>query len=111
MGKLLGAFAAVYEGGPNAAWVFLLVTVVIGGLAAWATGRAIAATWRQPWQIGAYAVLLTLTVRFLQFALFEAPLASLINALIDAAVVFSATVIGFRTMRRRQMRECYPDII
>ena len=31
-------------------WLFLLVTVCMGGWAAWMTGRAVAITWRPFWQ-------------------------------------------------------------
>ena len=30
-------------------WLFLLITVIMGGWAAWMTGRAIALTWRPFW--------------------------------------------------------------
>ena len=32
-------------------WLFLLVTVIMGGWAAWMTGRAIAITWRPFWNL------------------------------------------------------------
>ena len=40
-----------YDTGDNGLWIFLLVTVLIGGSAARATGAAIASTWRPPWQV------------------------------------------------------------
>ena len=40
------------------------VTGIIGGLAAWATGRAIAETWRPYYQLVAYMLLLGAAVRF-----------------------------------------------
>jgi hypothetical protein len=39
----------IYETGDNGLWIFLLVTVLMGGSAARATGAAIASTWRPPW--------------------------------------------------------------
>ena len=51
--------------------VFLLVTVAMGGGAAWMSGRAIAATWRPWWHIVAYMLILGAGVRFFHFALFE----------------------------------------
>lgn len=100
--------AWLYAGGPNAVWIFLLVTVGLGGLAALATGRAIASTWRAPWQIVAYAVLLTLAVRFLHYALFHEVLLSVRNLAVDFLVVLAIAWAGFTDMRRRQMRDCYP---
>ena len=35
-------------------WLFLLVTVIMGGWAAWMTGRAIAITWRPFWNLILY---------------------------------------------------------
>ena len=51
-------------------WVFLLVTVILGGGAAWITGRVVARSW-EPWrQLLVYALLLAAAVRFLHFSLF-----------------------------------------
>ena len=55
--------------------VFLLVTVVLGGGAAWLSGRAIAATWRPWWQVPLYMLILGAAVRFFHFALFDGPFA------------------------------------
>ena len=38
--------------------LFLLVTVVMGGGAAWLAGRAIAATWRPWWHVAGYMLIL-----------------------------------------------------
>jgi hypothetical protein len=46
------------------------VTGVLGGLAAWATGRAIAETWRAFHQLVGYMVLLGAAVVFGRYALF-----------------------------------------
>ena len=45
--------------------IFFLVSVVMGGGAAWLAGRAIAATWRPWWHLALYMLLLSLAVRFL----------------------------------------------
>ena len=39
-------------------WLFLLVTVIMGGWAAWMTGRAIAITWRPFWNLLLYLLIL-----------------------------------------------------
>ena len=97
----------LYEAGPNGLWVFLLLTVLLGGAAAWAAGRAIAATWRPYWQVPAYAVLLALVVRFLHFALFEEPLLEPGNLVVDIAVLLAAAGLGHRMARVRAMTTQY----
>ncbi len=49
--------------------IFFLVSIVMGGGAAWLAGRAIAATWRPWWHLALYMLLLSLVVRFLHSAL------------------------------------------
>lgn len=94
--------------GDNGFWVFLLVTLTIGGAAAVATGRAIAVTWRPSWQIALYALLLAAVVRFLQYALFQQPFLSLPNFLVDAALLMALAMLGHRIARARQMTTQYP---
>ena len=48
--------------------VFLLVTVLLGGSAAWLTGRAVATTWRPWWHAAFYVIILGCVVRFLDFS-------------------------------------------
>lgn len=87
--------------------VFLLVTVAMGGGAAWLTGRAIAGTWR-PWQQAiVYALVLGAVVRFFHFALFDGTLLSPRYYLVDAAVCLIAALLGYRTTRLRQMSTQY----
>jgi hypothetical protein len=83
--------------------VFLLVSVGMGGGAAWLAGRAIAATWRPWWHIALYMVLLSLAVRFLHYALFESRFLSLHYYLVDYAVCLAFGLLGFRLMRVTQM--------
>src|SRR4029077_5813197 len=51
--------------------VFLLVTVFLGGGAAWLTGRAIAQTWRPWWSLIPYMLILGLAIRFFHVTLFN----------------------------------------
>lgn len=88
-------------------WIFMLLTVVIGGGAAWMAGRAIASAWRPWWHVAALTLLIGAAVRFLHFALFEEPLLSLPGYLVDAAVCVAFGLIGFRVMRVRQMVTSY----
>jgi hypothetical protein len=98
----------IYETSSNGLWIFFLVTVLMGGSAARATGGAIASTWRPPWQIFGAALLLTFAVRFFHYALFQEPLLSLGNFIIDYIVVATACAWGYRITRVRQMVEQYP---
>jgi hypothetical protein len=97
-----------YDTGDNGLWIFLLVTVLMGGAAARATGAAIASTWRTPWKVFAAALLLTFAVRFFHYALFYETLLSLKNFIVDYIVVAAACALGFWTTRVRQMVEQYP---
>lgn len=97
----------LYDAGPNGDWVFLLVTVLMGGLTAYATGSAIASTWRPPWQIVVYGLLTAAAVRFIHFALFAEPFVAPRSYVVDLIVLIVASWIGFRITRRRQMHEQY----
>ena len=86
---------------------FLLVTVVMSGLAAWQMGRAIAQTWRPYIIVPVYALLMTFAVRFIQFALFDGKLLSLQYLITDFIVLLIAGSIGWRMMRAQQMGTQY----
>lgn len=96
--------------------VFLLVTVILGGGAAWITGRAMALTWGSWWQLVVYTALLVVAVRFIHFSLFGGsfflPLATFQTALhyylIDFVVLMFLAVLGRQTTRARQMSRQYP---
>ena len=88
-------------------WLFLLVTVVMGGWLAWMSGRAIALTWRPGWQLVVYMLILGLFVRFIHFALFEATLLTLHYYAVDAIVLVAFGYAGWRYTRARQMTRQY----
>ena len=98
----------IYPTGPNGHWVFFLVTVLMGGAAAWVTGKAVAQTWRPLVQLFVYCALLTLGVRFLHYALFAEPFLPPAAVAIDFAVLLAAGLLGHRLMRARQMPTQYP---
>ena len=87
--------------------VFFLVTVFLGGGAAWLTGRAAAQTWRPVWQVIIYSLILGGAVRFIHFSLFDGTLLSPQFYLIDTAVCLFFGLLGFRAMRAAQMTRQY----
>ena len=87
--------------------IFILVTVILGGGAAFLTGRAIASTWRPWWQVGLYMLVLAGAVRLMHYALFGATLLSLPDYLMDLAVCLVFGFWCFRATRARQMAEQY----
>ena len=87
--------------------IFLLVSVAMGGGAAWLSGRAIAGTWRPWWQIVGYMAILGGAVRFIHFALFGGTLLSLHYYLVDVAVCLLFGFLGFRVTRAGQMATQY----
>ena len=97
----------LYEGGDNVLWIFLLLTVMLGGAAAYASGKAIAQTWRPFRQVPLYCLLLAAGVRFCHFALFEEPLLSPVSYAVDFLVALLFACLGFRLLRARQMATQY----
>jgi len=87
--------------------VFAVLTVMLGGAAAYVTGMAIAETWKPKWQLYWYTVLLAAAVRFFHYALFEEKLLSLTGFLASLAVLMALALIGHHQARARQMREQY----
>jgi hypothetical protein len=99
----------LYEEG--SLFVFILVSVVLGGSGGWLTGRAIAGTWRPPWQVAVYALLLGAAVRFIHMALFGGTLLSLHYYAVDAAICLGFGYAGFHAARAAQMAHQYRWLI
>jgi len=94
---------------------FIRVTVILGGAAAWLTGRATANAWAPWWTLVLYVVLLTIALRFIHFSLFEGTFflppsdfgTALYFGLIDFVVLMIAAAIGRTVTRSRQMVRQY----
>lgn len=86
---------------------FLLVSLVLGGAAAWRTGEAVARGWGPYSHLLVYGALLTFAVRFVHFALFDDTLFSLQNFVVEFVLLLSIATLGFRSVRRRQMTVQY----
>ncbi len=87
--------------------VVFLITCLLGGWAAWMTGRACAQTWRTYPQLLLYLIPLGVAVRFIHFALFEGTLLSLHYYLVDVIVLMIIGTVGFRYTRTKQMVRQY----
>ena len=83
--------------------VFLVLTVIVGGGAAFLAGRGLARGWKPLSRIFFYMALLAAAVRFFHYALFDGELRSLYYYLVTYAVLVAAACLGFRFMRTRQM--------
>lgn len=92
----------------NDPWVFVALTLVLFGAAAYMTGQALAQNWRPAWHTVAYTMLLAIGSRFLSFALFDGDLLSLSGAAIDWAALLVIAVLAYRLNRVGLMVRQYP---
>lgn len=88
--------------------VFIGVTLMLGGGAAWMMGQSLANTWRPIWQVFIYALLLGLADRFLVFALFDGELLSLKSFILDSATLLIIGLTSWRFNQVRMMIKQYP---
>jgi len=88
--------------------IFLIMTVAIGGGAAFLAGRNLAQRWRPAWMPAAYMVLLGMALRFFHYALFNGDLLSIHYFITDTAVLIWAALLGHRITRASQMVNQYP---
>jgi len=91
----------------NSFGVFLLVTVILGGGAAWLAGRAVAIAWSRWWLVVVYGLMIGFAARFIHFALFNATLLSPHYYAVDTIVALIFGFAGFRVTRARQMTRQY----
>jgi len=88
-------------------WLFALVTLIMGGWAAWRSGIALAKTWKPAWMIVPYMLLLGWAVRFIHFAMFEGTLLSLHYYAVDTACILVFAILGWRAQRAESMARQY----
>ena len=86
---------------------FILVTILLGGGAAYMTGRAVANSWEPVLRAVAWMIPLTAAVRFIHFALFHGTLLTPHYYLVDFVVLAAVAVFGHRVTRVRQMTHRY----
>ena len=83
-------------------WIFLIMTVVISGGAAFLAGRALAVKWRPICMAVLYMIPLGLALRFFHFALFHGTLLTLHYFLTDTAILVMMALLGYRLTRVTQ---------
>jgi len=93
------------------AWLWIGVTLVIGGWTAWMTGRGIALAWKPARLAALAAVPLAIAVRFIHFALFEGSFLSGQYFRVDFAVILAIVLLAHRHTRAAQMARQYPWMI
>lgn len=86
---------------------FIILTLVLGSMAAWATGRACAVTWRPLRTLVWFTFLLSLAVRFLSFALYGGTLLSVQHWLVAFVLLLGVSLTGWRVTRTGQMTQQY----
>ena len=84
-------------------WQFFFVTCLLGGWAAWMTGRACAQTWRPMAGLVVYLLLLGIAVRFIHHALFEGTMFTAQYYIVDTIVLLVVGILGYRFTRTNQM--------
>lgn len=87
---------------------FLILTVVMGGGAAFMAGRALAGGWKPLWLLCLYMVPFTAGVRFLHYALFENMLTSPLYFITHGLILLGCAYMGYRICRADQMTSQYP---
>ena len=83
--------------------IYIGLTVILGGAAAYLMGRNFAENWRPAWTLFLATPGLALGVRFLHFALFAEPLLTPWGYLADAVTLLVFGLIGFRLARTQAM--------
>lgn len=90
---------------------FIIVTLLLGGGAAYMTGRAVANAWEPVLKAIVWVALLTAAVRFIHFAMFNGTLLSAQYYLADLIILSLAAVLGHKITRFRQMTRRYGWVI
>ncbi|MEO9336381.1 DUF6867 family protein [Mesorhizobium sp. SB112] len=88
-------------------WQFFFVTCLLGGWAAWMTGRACAQTWRPFYALFVYLLALGLAVRFIHHALFDGTMLTAQFYIVDTIILLVLGTLGFRYTRTNQMVNQY----
>ncbi|MEO1191665.1 MAG: DUF6867 family protein [Pseudomonadota bacterium] len=88
--------------------VFIGLTCILFGGAAFMMGQALARTWRPIWMVVPYGLLMTVFNRFLSYGLFDGDGLSIVGFLVDGAVICCAALLAYRMTRVHKMVSQYP---
>lgn len=91
----------------DSAFHFILVTLIMGGWAAWMTGKACASTWSRYITLFIYLVILAAAVRFLHKAPFGGTLISPYYFVVDLIYVQLIGLLSYRLKLVSQMTSKY----
>ncbi|RMF36871.1 MAG: hypothetical protein D6754_10595 [Alphaproteobacteria bacterium] len=86
---------------------YVFITLILGGGAAYMTGRAVANGWGGWLRLLIYLFLLSCAVRFFHYALVDGTLLTLHYHAIDLATLIIFGLIGRNVTRQRQMTRQY----
>ena len=86
----------------------VLVTLILGGGAAWLSGRAVANAWQPIRQVVITAILLGAAARFIHFALFGGTLLSATSYICDTLIFLIVGVLAWRATRAALTVRQYP---
>lgn len=102
--------------------VFVGVTVILAGIAAFLMGNAIAETWRPWWHNVVYGALLAFAAQFMTFSLFDGAFVieslvssegepigvALVSYIANAIVLIGISLIAYRLTMSQKMVRQYP---
>ena len=88
--------------------VFLFLTVILGGGAAFMAGRSTARSWGSPVSLFISMLVLNAGLRFLHFALFQADLLSVEHFIVQGVLLEIFAFIGYRMTLAKLMVTKYP---
>jgi hypothetical protein len=88
--------------------VFIAMTVIIPGFAAYMMGQALATTWKPVWHLLIYCAMLGGAARFLIYSLYGGQLWSVSGYMIGTAVLVVIGLFAFRLNRAGKMVSQYP---
>jgi hypothetical protein len=86
---------------------FALITCIIGGWAAWRTGKSVADGWQTYTTVVIYTLLLGVGIRFVHHALFNGTMFTFQYYVVDTIILLLFSTAGFRFYRTRQMVTSY----
>ena len=94
--------------------VFIGITLVLMGFAAWMSGQAMANNWKPLWHVVPYSLLLGFADRFLTWGLFQPDDTGVLwlpsGYVIDTAILLVYALVAFRLTKARKMVAQYPWI-